>query len=119
MLWCRQLRGEAMLDANKFDYVSEIYTVEKTIEIEAQVHGVSERIRIHALSRDFDSRVRYSTTAEIEVPVTIHPCYGPDGSEDTAAPREANVWVDYDIPWTDGETADDVLNQAMLNLRRV
>jgi len=108
-----------MLDPNKFDYVSEFYTVEKTIEVEAEVGGSGERIRIHALRHDAANPVRYSTTAEVEVPVTIHPVYGPDGSMDTAAPREARVWVDYSIPWTDGESADAVLNQALAFLRRM
>ena len=107
-----------MLDPSRYEHVSEFYVVEKSIEIVAEVQGQSETIRIDALSHETDQGTRYLTRGFIELPMVIQPVYGPDGSQETAEPREVRAWVNYNIPWTDGDSADSVLGQAIVFLRR-
>jgi hypothetical protein len=107
-----------MLDPSRYENVSEFYVIEKSIEIVAEVHGQSETIRIDALRQVTDHGTRYLTRGFIELPVVVQPVYGPDGTTDTAEPREVRAWVAYNIPWTDGDSADSVLGQAIAFLRR-
>jgi hypothetical protein len=107
-----------MLDPSRYEEVSEFYVVEKSIVIVAEVHGQAETIRIDAMRHETDHGARYLTHAFIELPVIVQPVWGPDGTADTAEPREVRTWVNYNIPWTDGESADAVLGQALAFLQR-
>lgn len=107
-----------MLDPSLYKDVSEFYVVEKSIEVVAEVHGASETIRIDALHRIDGDQSRYLTRALIELPVILQPVYGSDGTQDSAQPREVRAWVEYHIPWTDGDSADAVLGQALSFLHR-
>lgn len=95
--------------------VSEFYEVEKTIEVVAQVKGLgNETVQIRAL-RNVRSG-RYSTAAAIlrRLAVEFADFEDPRAREGVSEPQ---VWVEYYLPWTDGVTADDVLNHALIWLR--
>ena len=107
-----------MLDQSYFEDVQELYVVEKSIEVFAEVRGNSERIRIDALRHEQDGLVRYSTTAFMEIAATVTPLRDCEDASEDVQPFNAQIWVSCDIPWTDGGSADEVLNQALGFLQR-
>lgn len=97
-----------MLDPHQHPHCSEFYTVEKSVEVEVTIRGEPRRIRIDALHSPTGS-VLYSTRAYVEESVVLRLQFPRDGQE--AEPFR--VWVGYDLPWTHGTSADDVLDQAL------
>ncbi|WP_338928194.1 hypothetical protein WDZ11_00005 (plasmid) [Roseomonas mucosa] len=94
-------------------HASEIYEVEKTIEVEVTLLGGKNgnrpaRLRIEA-HRDLRDG-RYSTRGYIELDVVLQL-----QPERPAAETEEHtrIWAHYDLPWTDGVTADEVLSHAL------
>jgi len=103
-----------MIDPDKFEEVSEFYEVEKTIVVVIE----GESIRLEALRRiDGPAPHRYETQGYIERTVLLTPACGEDGSQGTGVPAEEQVWVHYETPWTDGDSADDALTQSLSLMR--
>jgi len=93
------------------DFASEFYVVEKTIEVVVDLNDASESIRIEAIR---DARTgRYSTRAYIQEMFTLQPTYPQSGGAFDSKPREVELWADYDLPWTSGDSADQVLQEAL------
>lgn len=100
-----------MYDVQKHDFCSEFYTVEKTIEVVVTIGGESERIKIDALRQGGTGE--YSTRAYREEHITVQPTYPQSGGSFDRKPQNYRVWVDYDLPWTNRDSADAALNQAL------
>ena len=103
-----------MISKINYGFSSGAYIVEKTIEVVVKIGGVSETIRIEAL-RDLKNG-RYSTREFIKknvADVTTQPTYPVAGNEHGGSPHDFSIWVFYDLPWTDGESADEVLSEAL------
>lgn len=100
-----------MYDKQRHGFCSEFYTVEKTIEMVITIAGESERIRIDPLKEGGTGK--YSTKAYCEEHITAQPTYSQSGGSFDRAPQDYRVWVDYDLPWTDRDSADAALNQAL------
>jgi hypothetical protein len=85
-----------------FDYpfCSELYFVEKTIHVVARIAGDDRQIRIEALHNP-TSPIAFSTRSYIHERVTN------DRGE------QSGRWVDYDLPWTSGDSADEVLQKVL------
>ncbi len=93
-----------------------MYFIEKTVDVTAEIAGEEKRIRIEAV-RHQDGR--FSTRAYIHEFVTVQPTYPQTGENFDRKPTDFGVWVDYsELPWTDGNSADSVIRQALgfLNL---
>jgi hypothetical protein len=103
-----------MLDPSLYPFCSEFYVVEKSIEVVVTLKstGTAEEIRIDALSGT-NPNVPYNTHAYIKKEITVQPKY----PETSANPESIRVWVDYDLPWTNRNSADDALAQALGFLR--
>ena len=84
-----------MLDPKQFDFCSEFYTVEKTIEVVAELKAGPRTVRIEAL-RGEDGK--YSTRAYTDKTFILQP----DEIENSqmVKPQSHTVWVRYDLPWT-------------------
>ena len=75
------------------------------------IQGEADRIRIDAL-RDAKTG-DYCTTAYIETHLTLQPTYPQTGGSFDRNPEDVRVWVDYDLPWTNRDSADAALGQAL------
>lgn len=104
-----------MLDPKKYSFCSEFYIVEKTVEVVVSINGEAKRIRIEALHAP-DSITTYSTQAYIEETTTIQPAYPQERGKYVREPVEVELWIVYDLPWTSGNSADEVIAQALLFL---
>jgi hypothetical protein len=89
-----------MLVPLDYPFCSELYIVEKTIHVVARIAGDDRQIRIEALHNP-TSPTAYSTRSYINERVTN------DNGE------QRGTWVDYDLPWASGGTADEVLTKAL------
>jgi hypothetical protein len=100
-----------MYDKQRHGFCSEFYTVEKTIEVVVTIAGESETIRIDAIKEG--NTGKYSTRACRIEHLTVQPTYPQSGGSFDCVPQDYRVWVDYDLPWTDRDSADAALNQAL------
>ncbi len=100
-----------MITRSHIDFCNEFYVVEKTVEVVVQISGESQTIRIEALQSLLQGK--YSTRAYIQEHVTVQPTYPKTGGKFDREPESMRVWADYDLPWTNRESADDALNQAL------
>ncbi|AGA31683.1 hypothetical protein [Singulisphaera acidiphila] len=98
-----------MPNLEHLDFCRELYVVEKTVEVVVSIQGEPEFIRIEAF-HDLQAG-RYKTRSCMQAKVKLQAAHGNQGLIETDA------WVDYDLPWTDGETADEVVEQALGFLR--
>ena len=100
-----------MYDKSAHDFCNEFYIVETTIEVVVKLQEESTTIRIDAL---WDERnKRYTTCAYRYESVTVQPTYPRKDEEFFREPENFQVWVDYELPDTVGNTADEVLRQAL------
>jgi hypothetical protein len=93
------------LEPENFPFCSEFYVVEKSIEVVVSIKGESTRVRIDALR---EASGRYSTREYFEALVKLEYAYPPDLTVEATT-----IWVPYGLPWTDGKSADEVLNRAL------
>lgn len=100
-----------MLDRQRYDFASEFYVIEKTIEVVVNINGQNETIKIEAL-HDFDDDA-YKTRAFILENVTLQPTYPQVGGEFSNGLTDFQVYVSYELPWTHRPTADEALQQAL------
>jgi hypothetical protein len=92
-----------------FPKASEIYVIENSIEVAVTINGQDERIRIDALNQGGS----YSTRSYIEKHLVVQPAY-PQGKCGTLPQTEVvTQWVPYDLPWTNRNSSDDALRQAL------
>jgi hypothetical protein len=97
-----------MFDQKQHPFCNEFYVVESTIEVVVPSGGQSYRFRIQAL-RDVRT-FKYSTSCSIEESINARRTYPRPGDE---GETELRVWASYPLPWTNGDTAQDVLNRAL------
>ncbi len=90
---------------NGYDFCSEFYIVEKSIEVVVQIREVDRTFRIDALHNPTTNR--YRTRASVLEQITVQPIYPQRKTELVRA------WIEYNIPWTNKESADDALVQAL------
>ncbi len=106
------------LDPEEFDFCSEVYVVERVVElVVANLRGESEQIRIEALRAPGSSGRKYHARAYIKEDITVQPTYPQGRGKFGREPESFSVWVPYDLPWTDRETADEAIAQALFFLR--
>ena len=104
-----------MLDEKNYSFCDEFYVVEKTFEVVLDIAGHTESIRIEAKVA-LPSGI-YSTSAYKQVHITAQPTYPQSNGNFDRKPTDVSIWVPYDLPWTSGDSADDVLRQALSFLR--
>lgn len=100
-----------MINNSNIEFCDEFYVIEKTVEVVVQISGESQAIRIEAL-QSLPQR-KYSTRAYIQEHLTVQPTYPQTGSKFDRKLENVRIWVDYDLPWTDRESADEALYQAL------
>ncbi len=104
-----------MIPKRNYDFCSEAYIVEKTIEVVVNIADETRTIRIEALSDLNDGH--YCTRSYIKENYTIQPTYPQTHGQYDKQPEESTVWIRYDLPWTNCKTADEALSQALGFLR--
>ncbi len=100
------------MDHSDYDFWSEFYIVEKTIEVVVHIASENRQVRIEALYGP-ESGTRYSTRSYIKEDVTVQPTYPSSSEGFSRKPESVSVWVSYDLPWTSRDSADDALAQAL------
>lgn len=104
-----------MLERNQHAFASEFYVIEKTIEVVVNIKGENETIKIEAHHDLADGS--YKTRAFIQENLTLQPTYPQVGGKFGNKPDDFRVYVDYDLPWTHRDSADEALQQALGFLR--
>lgn len=92
--------------------------VEAAVEIEDRFlpSGEHERIRIEVLK---DARTgEYSAAAYRQEHVKLQPEYPQSYGKYDQDPCVFRAWVDYELPFTQGKSADEVINSALDFLAR-
>ncbi len=93
-------------------FCSEFYTVEKSIEVVVRRGGQSETVRIDALRNAKTGT--FVASAYIQRHVTLQPTYPQTGDGFDKKPEDFLVWTAWvEFPWTDRDSADEVLGQAL------
>jgi len=87
-------------------FCDEFYTVEKTVEVVVKLGGTNEFIRIEALC---DRSGKYDTRSYILREIKVALAY----SKLESGVIMTNIWCDYDLPMTDRDTAEGVIDQAL------
>ena len=100
-----------MIVQDSYKACSEIYIVEKTVEAVVEIAGEMQMIRIEALRDLRDDH--FCTRAFMRETVTLQPTFPQTDDKFDRKPEEFQIWVDYDLPWTDREEADQALTQAL------
>lgn len=100
-----------MINETSINSCNEFYVIEKTIEVIVGSAEKSKTIRIEALL-SLPQR-EYSTHVYIKEHVTVQPTFPRTGEGFDRKPANMQVWINYDLPWTNGETADEVINKTL------
>jgi len=99
-----------MLDPERYS-CSEFYIVEKAIIVVTEIAGVDRQLRIEALRRPGHSP-EYSTRGYIEESFVLQQS-DIAGGKYAHKPQRTRVWVEYDLPWTARDSADEAIEQAL------
>jgi hypothetical protein len=105
-----------MLEARQYDFCNEFYFVDKSMEVVVTLRDGPRRIRIDTL-RSPDPPIRYGTISYIEEEILVQLVYPEPEGDAERKPQSLTTWVCYDLPWTDGASADAALAQALSFLR--
>lgn len=101
-----------MLDPNDYRFCNEFYVVEKSIVVAVELKdGSSATIRIdalHALARN-----RYLTYSYIFEDVAMQPDHSQAEMRIGAHTEPTRTWIDFELPWTDADTADGAISEAL------
>ena len=106
-----------MINDSVLEKCTEAYEIEKTIDVVVKLKSSHEtkHVRIEAL-RDLSDN-KYSTTAYVRENITVQPTYPQSKGNFDRKHSEMEIWIDYDLPCTDGDSADAVLTRALGFLR--
>lgn len=100
-----------MYDAKLHSFCTYFYVTEMAIDILVPIGEHDRRIRIEALK---DCRTgRYTTRAYLEEAVTLQPTFPQTNGSFDRSPEEFSVWVNYELPWTDRDTAEQAIKQSL------
>ena len=77
----------------------------------AEVNGEQRQIRIEAFHGP-NSTTKYSTNAYIKEDVLLQPDVTENGKLVSKQVR-ASIWVPYNLPWTNRDSADAAIEQAL------
>jgi hypothetical protein len=94
-----------MIDAANYGFCQQFYTVEKSVEVIVSLGGEQRCVRIEAL-RGRDGS--YSTKAYIKEELIVQPAF-----PQTSEKLQPSVWIGYSLPWTNRDSADGALHQAL------
>jgi hypothetical protein len=105
-----------LLSPDRYPKCSEFYIVEKAVIVVTKIGGFDRQLRIEALRRPGHPR-EYSTRGYILESVILQQSDIKDGKYEHK-PQMMDVWVEYNVPWTDRDSADAAIAQALslLNL---
>ena len=95
-----------MLPHKSFRFCSEAYQVVQSVELEVSLRTGDHRVRIDVL-QEITSQ-KYTTKHYVFETMPVSPL----GQEEKNY-NYVQTWVQYDLPWTAGDTADEVLESAL------
>jgi t-SNARE complex subunit (syntaxin) len=96
-------------------FAEELYVIEDTIEVVANIGGESRSVRIEML---FDvQREEYTTRAHVLEDYTVQATYPKTAGRFDREPESRRIWAGFDFPWTLMPTAEMALSQALDFLR--
>lgn len=104
-----------MLHVDRFRKLHELYEVEKEVEVVVSLGGESANLRIAALKSVHTGKylTRAYRSVSLPVPASSRGEAPGAGTLEGIASASVKVWVEYALPWTDGENADDVIEMAL------
>ncbi|MDB5604415.1 MAG: hypothetical protein JWP25_1315 [Bradyrhizobium sp.] len=91
------------------DYASEFYAIERTVELVANEEVYRIEVMKHLVGAE-----RFSTRAYKREDIVVQPAYPWSSAKDyERKPETVEIWKSIDIGWTDRDTADGALAQAL------
>lgn len=104
-----------MFDTTIHNFCSEFYTIENSIVVVVRFRDGSHHIRLDALKDERSEK--YSIRSYKEESVTVQPTYPQSSGKYNQSPQNYRVWVGYELPWVDADSADNALRLALVFLR--
>jgi len=104
-----------MITDQNIEFCDEFYVVEKSVEVVVKIAGEPQTIRIEALLSLPTGK--YCTRAYLQEYATLQPTFPQTGGKLDRKPEDMRIWVDYSLPSTDRESADEAINQVLGFLR--
>ncbi len=98
----------------------EVYEIVQTVDVVAALkpNGDVSTIRIEVLRDALNPSGEFSTRAYLQEDVMLQPTYPQDGDGFQRRAESMTIWVVWvDFPWTNRDTADGALQQALGWLR--
>lgn len=99
-----------MLDSSRYNFCSEFYFVEKSVEVVVEIADEPQKIRIEAHKGKSGS---YCTRSFIQKDITVQLTCPQESGRFARKPESISVWANYDLPWTDHDSPDAALAQAL------
>lgn len=99
-------------EKNQFPFLSEFYRVEKIVEgvFTGAKHDEATEFRIEALLNVRSGKYLTRAYTRVSLPIT---------APGETIPDTHFIWASYNgFPWTDGDSADDVIHDAMNFIRQ-
>ena len=102
-----------MIDFSGFPFLHEVYWVERTLEVVVTPTGADESlvVRIEALRNPRTGRC--STRACRRDNFTLQPTFPIEHDEFVREPERHELWVPYELPWTDADTPEEAIERAL------
>ncbi len=104
-----------VINENAYDFADEFFVVEKTVEVRVRIEGIPQTVRIEALLHPASGS--YYARACIQDCFKIQPSYPQSRGRFDREPLDGILWLDFEIPWAAGDSADDAITQALGVLR--
>jgi hypothetical protein len=90
------------------DYATEFYTIERTVELVAN----ERTYRIEVLEQNKGAK-RFVTRIYQQEDIVAQPAYPMSSNQYDRKPQIYSIWESIDVGWTDRDTADGALQQAL------
>ena len=101
-----------MLDFDIHSHCIEYSVVEKTIIIYTEIYGENRHVKIEAL-HDLKNN-NYFTRGYYEKTFTLQPSENYENGKYLDKAESYKTWVTFDdLPWTNRQTADEAIKQAL------
>lgn len=96
---------------NTYDFCDEAYEIVKSVIAAIEtIHG-HETVKIEVWHSLKDGH--FSSRAYKREHVTAQPTYPLTGASHDKKPESMEIWVSYDLPWTQYDSIDAVISRAM------
>lgn len=106
-----------MLKKESYSFCSEVYVVEKSLEVVVEIGEETKCVKINALHELCSDH--YKTNAYIKEDITVQKTHPKKNGKYERKPESVEVWISYKLPWICENSADEALTKALIFLEDV